>query len=90
MCFYGVETVSVHLPTFVFRGHFPGVFILFDENHFGFIWLKLKYFFLYSRVQNTFQNVEAPSPQAFLEMLKNIQSGPPGGAACMHFEDLAF
>ncbi|XP_070258902.1 F-box only protein 31-like [Myotis yumanensis] len=55
----------------------PGVFILFDENHFGFIWLEMKYFILLGRAQNTFQNVEAPSPQAFLEMLSNIQPGPP-------------
>uniref|UniRef100_G1Q1U1 F-box domain-containing protein n=1 Tax=Myotis lucifugus TaxID=59463 RepID=G1Q1U1_MYOLU len=68
MCFYG---------TFVYSRPCPGVFILFDENHFGFIWLEDKSFILYSRVQNTFQNVEAPSPQAFLEMLSNIQSRPP-------------
>ncbi|XP_059541941.1 F-box only protein 31-like [Myotis daubentonii] len=73
-CFYVVDTVT--LPGFAYPRRFPGVFILFDENHFGFIWLELKYFFLYSRVQNTFQNVEAPSPQAFLEMLKNIQCMP--------------
>uniref|UniRef100_G1Q0Q2 F-box domain-containing protein n=1 Tax=Myotis lucifugus TaxID=59463 RepID=G1Q0Q2_MYOLU len=70
MCFYGVTLLPyLASPT-------PGaslVFILFDENHFGFIW-ELKYFFLYSRVQNTFQNVEAPSLQAFLDMLKNILS----------------
>ncbi|XP_070258958.1 F-box only protein 31-like [Myotis yumanensis] len=57
--------------------HCPGVFILLDENHFGFIWLEMKYFILLGRVQNTFQNVEAPSPQAFLEMLSSIQPGPP-------------
>ncbi|XP_014405437.1 PREDICTED: F-box only protein 31-like [Myotis brandtii] len=74
MCFYGVDTVT--LPGFTDPRRFPGVFILFDENHFGFIWLELKYFFLYSRVQNTFQNVEAPSLQAFLDMLKNIQCIP--------------
>uniref|UniRef100_G1QC36 F-box domain-containing protein n=1 Tax=Myotis lucifugus TaxID=59463 RepID=G1QC36_MYOLU len=70
MCFYGVHMVTFH--GFTYPRRFPGVFILFDENHFGFIWLEVKYFILYSRVQNTFQNVEAPSPQAFLEMLKNI------------------
>ncbi|XP_059542040.1 F-box only protein 31-like [Myotis daubentonii] len=74
MCFYGVDTVT--LPGLAYRECFPGVFILFDENHFGFIRLEAKYFFLWGRVQNTFQNVEAPSPQAFLEMLKNIQSMP--------------
>uniref|UniRef100_G1Q6S5 F-box domain-containing protein n=1 Tax=Myotis lucifugus TaxID=59463 RepID=G1Q6S5_MYOLU len=74
MCFYGVDTVTDTFFEFTFTSRLPGVFILFDENHFGFIWLKAQYFFLYRRVQNTFQNVEAPSPQAFLEMLKNIQS----------------
>ncbi|XP_059547805.1 F-box only protein 31-like [Myotis daubentonii] len=76
MCFYAVDTVT--LTGLAYRGRFPGVFILFDENHLGFIWQELKYFILFGRVQNTFQNVEAPSPQAFLEMLKDIQSGPPG------------
>ncbi|XP_059547823.1 F-box only protein 31-like [Myotis daubentonii] len=77
MCFYGVDTVTDTLGSgFTVTSCLPGVFILFDENHFGFIRLKAKYFFLYRRVQNTFQNVEAPSPQAFLEMLKNIQSMP--------------
>uniref|UniRef100_G1QFC8 F-box domain-containing protein n=1 Tax=Myotis lucifugus TaxID=59463 RepID=G1QFC8_MYOLU len=75
MCFYGVDTVT--LSGSAYRKRFPGVFILFDENHFGFTWLELKYFILYGRVQNTFQNVEAPSPQAFLEMLKDIHSEPP-------------
>ncbi|XP_059512129.1 F-box only protein 31-like [Myotis daubentonii] len=74
MCFYGVDTLAIIGSSYL--KSFPGVFILFDENHFGFIWRVEKCFFLYSRVQNTFQNVEAPSPQAFLEMLKNIQSMP--------------
>ncbi|EPQ18896.1 F-box only protein 31 [Myotis brandtii] len=78
MCFYGVDTVTVTRHGFPYTRRCPGVFILFDENHFGFIFLKEKEFFLYSRVQDTFKNVEAPSPQAFLKMLKNIQSGPPG------------
>uniref|UniRef100_G1Q4Z2 F-box domain-containing protein n=1 Tax=Myotis lucifugus TaxID=59463 RepID=G1Q4Z2_MYOLU len=70
MCFYGVDIDPFAYP----RHCCPGVFILFDEEHFGFIWLEEKYFFWYGRVQDTFQNVEAPSPQAFLEMLKDIQS----------------
>ncbi|XP_036174197.1 F-box only protein 31-like [Myotis myotis] len=77
MCFYGVDTVTVTLSDFAYPRRHPGVFILFDENHFGFICLATEYFILYSRVQNTFQNVEAPSPQAFLEMLKNIQPKTP-------------
>ncbi|XP_070258920.1 F-box only protein 31-like [Myotis yumanensis] len=75
MCYYGVHIVTLHGSAYPRRC--PGVFILFDENHFGFIWLEMKYFILLGRVQNTFQNVEAPSPQAFLEMLSNIQPGPP-------------
>uniref|UniRef100_G1Q3A7 F-box domain-containing protein n=1 Tax=Myotis lucifugus TaxID=59463 RepID=G1Q3A7_MYOLU len=71
MCFYGVTLSIAHpLPPY---WHCPGVFVLFDENHFGFIFLKEEQFFLFSRVQNTFQNAQAPSPQAFLEMLSNIQ-----------------
>ncbi|XP_036189684.1 F-box only protein 31-like [Myotis myotis] len=72
MCFYGVHIVTLH--GFAYTRRCPGVFILFNENHFGFLWLEEKYFFRYGRVQDTFQNVEAPSPQAFLEMLQNIQS----------------
>nr|KAF6379005.1 hypothetical protein mMyoMyo1_009875 [Myotis myotis] len=68
MCFYGVETVPV-CPS---NWRYPGVVILFDENHLGFIDLEEKSFILFGRVQNTFQNVEAAYPQAFLEMLKNI------------------
>ncbi|XP_036191401.1 F-box only protein 31-like [Myotis myotis] len=70
MCFYGVDIESFAHP----RHCCPGVFILFDEDRFGFLWLEEKYFFWYDRVQDTFRNVEAPSPQAFLEMLKDIQS----------------
>ncbi|XP_036154784.1 F-box only protein 31-like [Myotis myotis] len=56
MCFYGVDTVTVGLRGFSYTRRLPGVFILFDENHVGFIWLEGKYFFLFGRVQNTFQN----------------------------------
>uniref|UniRef100_G1QEI1 F-box domain-containing protein n=1 Tax=Myotis lucifugus TaxID=59463 RepID=G1QEI1_MYOLU len=75
MCFYGVHNVI--LSGFHNLMRLPGVVILFDENHLGFISLEEKYFILLGRVQNTFQNVEAPSPQAFLEMLSNIQSRHP-------------
>uniref|UniRef100_G1QB97 F-box domain-containing protein n=1 Tax=Myotis lucifugus TaxID=59463 RepID=G1QB97_MYOLU len=75
MCYYGVHIVTLHGSAYPRRC--PGVFILFDENHFGFIWLEMKYFILLGRVQNTFQHVEAPYLQAFLEMLSNIQPGPP-------------
>ncbi|XP_070258905.1 F-box only protein 31-like [Myotis yumanensis] len=78
MCFYGVEATNVTSPTFVCATCCPGVFILFDENHFRFIWLEAKYSILFGRVQNNFQNVEAPSQQVFLEMLLHMKSGPPG------------
>ncbi|XP_059523118.1 F-box only protein 31 isoform X2 [Myotis daubentonii] len=72
MCFYGTGLIAGH--GFTSPERTPGVFILFDEDRFGFIWLELKSFSLYSRVQATFRNADAPSPQAFEEMLKNIQS----------------
>ncbi|KAM4833959.1 F-box only protein 31 isoform 2-T2 [Thomomys bottae] len=72
MCFYGTGLIAGH--GFTSPERTPGVFVLFDENRFGFLWLELKSFSLYSRVQATFQNADAPSPQAFDEMLKNIQS----------------
>ncbi|XP_070257104.1 F-box only protein 31-like [Myotis yumanensis] len=78
MCYYGVEATNVTSPTFVCATCCRGVFILFDENHFGFIWLEAKYSILFGRVQNNFQNVEAPSQQVFLEMLLHMKSGPPG------------
>ncbi|KAK1347049.1 hypothetical protein QTO34_000912 [Cnephaeus nilssonii] len=61
MCFYGMGIVSGY--GFSNPQCISGVFILFDEDPFGFIWLELKCFSLYSRVQVTFQNAEAPSPQ---------------------------
>ncbi|XP_070255146.1 F-box only protein 31 isoform X1 [Myotis yumanensis] len=72
MCFYGTGLIAGH--GFTSPERTPGVFILFDEDRFGFIWLELKSFSLYSRVQATFRNADAPSPQAFEEMLNNIQS----------------
>ncbi|XP_036780089.2 F-box only protein 31 isoform X3 [Manis pentadactyla] len=72
MCFYGTGLIAGH--GFTSPERTPGVFILFDEDRFGFIWLELKSFSLYSRVQAAFRNAEAPSPQAFEDMLKNIQS----------------
>ncbi|XP_019490563.1 PREDICTED: F-box only protein 31 isoform X5 [Hipposideros armiger] len=72
MCFYGTGLIAGH--GFTSPERTPGVFILFDKDRFGFIWLELKSFSLYSRVQATFRNADAPSPQAFEEMLKNIQS----------------
>ncbi|XP_006860179.1 PREDICTED: F-box only protein 31 [Chrysochloris asiatica] len=72
MCFYGTGLSAGH--GFTSPEHNPGVFVIFDDDRFGFIWLEPKTFSLYSRVKVAFQNADAPSPQAFDEMLKNIQS----------------
>uniref|UniRef100_A0A8C5LEG8 F-box only protein 31 n=1 Tax=Jaculus jaculus TaxID=51337 RepID=A0A8C5LEG8_JACJA len=72
LCYYGTGLIAGH--GFTSPERTPGVFVLFDEDRFGFLWLELKSFSLYSRVQATFRNADAPSPQAFDEMLKNIQS----------------
>ncbi|TFK08862.1 bile acid-CoA:amino acid N-acyltransferase [Platysternon megacephalum] len=72
MCFYGTGLIAGH--GFTSPERTPGIFILFDDDRFGFIWLELKSFSLYSRIKVSFQNAEAPSREAFDEMLKNIQS----------------
>uniref|UniRef100_A0A674J1Z8 F-box protein 31 n=2 Tax=Terrapene triunguis TaxID=2587831 RepID=A0A674J1Z8_9SAUR len=72
MCFYGTGLVAGH--GFTSPERTPGIFILFDDDRFGFIWLELKSFRFYSRIKVSFQNAEAPSREAFDEMLKNIQS----------------
>lgn len=70
--FYGTGLIAGH--GFTSPERTPGVFVLFDDDRFGFIWLELKSFSLYSRIKVSFQNAEAPSREAFDEMLKNIQS----------------
>ncbi|XP_058135591.1 F-box only protein 31 isoform X2 [Dasypus novemcinctus] len=72
MCFYGTGLIAGH--GFTSPERTPGVFILFDDDRFGFIWLELKSFSLYSRVKAAFQNADAPSPEAFDEMLKSLQA----------------
>ncbi|XP_067327160.1 F-box only protein 31 isoform X3 [Anolis sagrei] len=70
-CFYGTGLIAGH--GFTSPERTPGVFVLFDNDRFGFIWLELQSFSLYSRIKVSFQNAEAPSQDAFDEMLKNIQ-----------------
>ncbi|XP_066050829.1 F-box only protein 31 isoform X1 [Chamaea fasciata] len=72
ICFYGTGLIAGH--GFTSPERTPGVFVLFDDDRFGFIWLELKSFSLYSRIKVSFQNAQAPSREAFEEMLKNIQS----------------
>ncbi|KAL8195040.1 UNVERIFIED_CONTAM: F-box only protein 31 [Gekko kuhli] len=70
-CFYGTGLIAGH--GFTSPEKTPGVFVLFDDDRFGFIWLELQSFSLYSRIKVAFQSAEAPSREAFDEMLKNIQ-----------------
>lgn len=69
--FYGTGLIAGH--GFTSPERTPGVFVLFDDDRFGFIWLELQSFSLYSRIKISFQNADAPSQEAFDEMLKNIQ-----------------
>ncbi|KAM4614181.1 F-box only protein 31 isoform 2-T2 [Discoglossus pictus] len=72
MCYYGTGLIAGH--GFSSPERTPGLFILFDDDHFGFIWLELKSFSLYSRMKESLQNSEAPSLEAFEEMLQAMQS----------------
>ncbi|KAK6479903.1 F-box only protein 31-like isoform X1 [Huso huso] len=72
ICFYGTGLIAGH--GFTSPEQTPGIFILFDDNRFGFIWLELKSFSLYSRITDTLQYAEAPTLEAFEEMLKSMQS----------------
>ncbi|KAM3918378.1 F-box only protein 31 isoform 1-T1 [Leptodactylus fuscus] len=71
MCFFGTGLIAGH--GFSSPERTPGLFILFDDDRFGFIWLELKSFSLYSRMRDKFQNSQPPSPEAFDEMLKAMQ-----------------
>ncbi|XP_066569919.1 F-box only protein 31 isoform X1 [Amia ocellicauda] len=72
MCFYGTGLIAGH--GFTSPERTPGMFVLFDEDRFGFIWLELKSFSLYSRITDTLPYAQAPSMESFEEMLKNMQS----------------
>ncbi|KAG8437437.1 hypothetical protein GDO86_008223 [Hymenochirus boettgeri] len=72
MSFFGTGLIAGH--GFSNPERTPGLFVLFDEDRFGFIWLELKSFSLYCRMRDRFQQSEAPSPEAFDEMLRNMQS----------------
>ncbi|KAM8947578.1 F-box only protein 31 isoform 2-T2 [Pelodytes ibericus] len=72
MCFFGTGLIAGH--GFSSPERTPGLFILFDDDRFGFIWLELKSFSLYSRMSDKFQKADAPSVEAFDEMVQNMQS----------------
>ncbi|XP_051884588.1 F-box only protein 31 [Pristis pectinata] len=71
-CFYGTGLIAGH--GFTSPERTPGLFILFNEQCFGFIWLDLKSFSLYSRIEDSLKNAQAPFREAFELMLKNMQS----------------
>ncbi|XP_077067375.1 F-box only protein 31 isoform X1 [Siphateles boraxobius] len=72
MCFYGTGLIAGH--GFTSPERTPGLFALFDGDRFGFIWLELKSFSLYSRLSDQLPHAQAPSMQRFEAMLRNMQS----------------
>lgn len=72
MCFYGTGLIAGH--GFTSPERTPGLFVLFDDNRFGFIWLELKSFSLYSRLTDPLAHALAPSMERFEVMLQNMQS----------------
>ncbi|XP_030645993.1 F-box only protein 31 isoform X3 [Chanos chanos] len=72
LCFYGTGLIAGH--GFTSPERTPGLFVLFDEDRFGFIWLELKSFSLYSRLTDQLSHAQAPSMERFEAMLRNMQS----------------
>ncbi|XP_072525708.1 F-box only protein 31 isoform X1 [Salminus brasiliensis] len=72
MCFYGTGLIAGH--GFTSPERTPGLFVLFDDDRFGFIWLELKSFSLYSRLTDQLEHAQAPSMERFESMLRNMQS----------------
>ncbi|XP_053175237.1 F-box only protein 31 isoform X1 [Scomber japonicus] len=71
-CFYGTGLIAGH--GFTSPERTPGLFVLFDEDRFGFIWLELKSFSLYSRLTDNLAHAHAPNMERFEAMLRNMQS----------------
>ncbi|KAM3869822.1 F-box only protein 31 [Diretmus argenteus] len=71
-CFYGTGLIAGH--GFTSPERTPGLFVLFDEDRFGFIWLELKSFSLYSRLKDRLAHAHAPNMERFEAMLRNMQS----------------
>ncbi|XP_062857635.1 F-box only protein 31 isoform X2 [Trichomycterus rosablanca] len=72
ICFYGTGLIAGH--GFTSPERTPGLFVLFDDDRFGFIWLELKSFSLYSRLTDELEHAHAPSMEHFEAMLCNMQS----------------
>ncbi|XP_044049289.1 F-box only protein 31 isoform X2 [Siniperca chuatsi] len=71
-CFYGTGLIAGH--GFTSPERTPGLFVLFDEDRFGFIWLELKSFSMYSRLTDNLAHAHAPNMERFEAMLRNMQS----------------
>uniref|UniRef100_A0A8C6URE3 F-box protein 31 n=1 Tax=Neogobius melanostomus TaxID=47308 RepID=A0A8C6URE3_9GOBI len=71
-CFYGTGLIAGH--GFTSPERTPGLFVLFDQDRFGFIWLELKSFSLYSRLTDHLGHAQAPNMERFEAMLRNMQS----------------
>ncbi|XP_029952399.1 F-box only protein 31 isoform X2 [Salarias fasciatus] len=71
-CFYGTGLIAGH--GFTSPERTPGLFVLFDGDRFGFIWLELKSFSLYSRLTDHLAHAHAPNMERFEAMLRNMQS----------------
>ncbi|XP_034390746.1 F-box only protein 31 isoform X1 [Cyclopterus lumpus] len=71
-CFYGTGLIAGH--GFTSPERTPGLFVLFDEDRFGFIWLELKSFSLYSRLTDNLAHAYAPDMERFEAMLCSMQS----------------
>lgn len=71
-CFYGTGLIAGH--GFTSPERTPGLFVLFDQDRFGFIWLELKSFSLYSRLTDHLAYAQAPNMERFEAMLRNMQS----------------
>ncbi|KAJ3595798.1 hypothetical protein NHX12_002212 [Muraenolepis orangiensis] len=71
-CFYGTGQIAGH--GFTSPERTPGLFILFDKDRFGFIWLELKSFSMYSRLADRLGHAHAPDMERFDAMLRNMQS----------------
>lgn len=70
--FYGTGLIAGH--GFTSPERTPGLFVLFDQDRFGFIWLELKSFSLYSRLTDQLAHAQAPNVERFEDMLRNMQS----------------
>lgn len=70
--FYGTGLIAGH--GFTSPERTPGLFVLFDEDRFGFIWLELKSFSLYSRLTDRLAHAHSPNVEGFEAMLCNMQS----------------